>query len=115
MPALRLQKHLRGFQRRETQSSAKTALTRSWLVQGERKQLRGVLPVGLLPRQKLPQQSQRPQAKEKGTLEQKDNKEACVPGSEPAILSNGSHPESDDIAKPAANADNMPDTPAVDV
>ncbi|KAL1428321.1 hypothetical protein MTO96_002709 [Rhipicephalus appendiculatus] len=51
---------------------------------------------------------------EKGTLEQKDNKEDCVPTSEPAILSNGSHPESDEIAKPAAVAD-MPDAPAVDV
>uniref|UniRef100_A0A224YTM5 Ca(2+)/calmodulin-dependent protein kinase phosphatase n=1 Tax=Rhipicephalus zambeziensis TaxID=60191 RepID=A0A224YTM5_9ACAR len=51
---------------------------------------------------------------EKGTLEQKDNKEACVPTSEQAILSNGSHPESDEIAKPAAVAD-MPDAPAVDV
>ncbi|XP_075745077.1 uncharacterized protein LOC119181439 isoform X2 [Rhipicephalus microplus] len=52
---------------------------------------------------------------EKGTLEQKDNKEAFAPAGEPGILSNGSHPESDEIAKPAAIAENMPDVPAVDV
>ncbi|XP_049520275.1 LOW QUALITY PROTEIN: uncharacterized protein LOC119446654 [Dermacentor silvarum] len=51
---------------------------------------------------------------EKGTLEQKDNKETCAPGSEPVTLSNGSHLECDEIAKPAAVAD-MPDAPAVDV
>ncbi|KAH6934518.1 hypothetical protein HPB50_024744 [Hyalomma asiaticum] len=51
---------------------------------------------------------------EKGTLEQKDNKEACVSESEPANLSNGTHPECDKIAKPATDAD-MPDAPAVDV
>ncbi|XP_065309819.1 uncharacterized protein [Dermacentor albipictus] len=51
---------------------------------------------------------------EKGTLEEKDNKEACAPGSGPVNLSNGSHLECDKIAKADVVAD-MPDAPAVDV